>query len=320
MKLAAITAIIIGILLFFAKFVAYRLTDSQAIFSDALESIVNILTAIVSYKVIVYASLPADEDHPYGHGKMEYISAGLEGGLIAFAAVMIAVQAIQALIEGAEVKTLGLGLVIIGVAGIVNLVLGQYLKSVGKKQNSVALEASGRHLLTDFWTSAGIIGGLVVVMLTNIWWLDPLIALLVGGHLASEGYSLTRKALAGLLDEEETATIERLQQLIGKNPQEGIIQVHHMRVMRSGRFHHIDAHVVVPEFWTVEEAHDQTLAYERKIIADYEFAGEFHFHIDPCRRLYCQYCDVKNCPVRKEPFRKRRVESISELTDTNEPF
>ena len=318
-RFAAVATVIVALVLFIIKFQAFQITGSQAIFSEAMESIVNVLASMIAVYVISYAAKPADKDHPYGHGKVEYLSAALEGGLIAFAAFLIIVEAAQAFFEKRPLNSLNVGLFMLAGTGVINLVMGFYLKYLGRTKHSVALEASGRHLLADFWTTVGVLVGLGLVYVTQIMWLDILTAVLVSLHLIKEGYSLIRKSIGGLLDEEQESIIEQIQKLINKTSHQGIIQVHHLRVMRSGRFHHIDAHVVVPEFWSVEEAHDNTNAYERAIFKNYAFSGEIHFHIDPCRRLYCRFCNLKKCPVRQEDFIRPREMSVQEIIDKDEP-
>ncbi len=318
-KKAGLLSIVVAGSLFSIKFFAFHLTGSQAIFSEAMESIVNVLAAALAFYVLYYASKPADKDHPYGHGKVEYLSAAVEGGLIAFAAFMILVEAIKSLSTDRALVELSTGTVLLASTGVINLLVGFYLQKVGKRKYSEALLASGKHLIADFWTTAGVLVGLTLVIITGLKWLDSAIAILVSLHLIKEGYELIRKAVGGLLDEENHEVINQIRDVINKNHQDGIIQVHHLRVMRSGKYHHIDAHVVVPEFWSVEVAHDETLKYEKKIFNNYEFDGEIHFHIDPCRRLYCQFCSQPNCPVRKEPFEQYRNMSVDELTDKDEP-
>lgn len=318
-RFASLVTVFIAGLLFLIKFQAFRVTGSQAIFSEAMESIVNVLAAVIAFYVVYYSAKPADKDHPYGHGKVEYLSAALEGGLIAFAAFLIIVEAVQAFYENRNLHSLNIGLVLLASTGVINLIFGFYLRRLGRVKHSAALEASGSHLLADFWTTAGVVIGLGLVAVTKIMWLDVVIAILVSLHLIKEGYYLIRKSIGGLLDEEQEGVIQQIQNLVNTHTQEGIIQVHHLRVMRSGRFHHIDAHVVVPEFWSVEEAHDRTNLYERTLFKNYEFTGEFHFHIDPCRRLYCQFCSVKDCPVRTEEFKAVREISLAEITDKDEP-
>lgn len=318
-KIAALVAVVVATLIFTIKYYAYHMTGSQALYSEAMESIVNIMASVIAFFVILYASKPADKDHPYGHGKVEYLSAAAEGGLIAFAAFLIIIEAAEALYKNHPLVSLEEGVGMLALTAVANVTTGLFLKMTGHRKQSIALEASGRHLMADFWTTAGVIVGLLLVILTGINWIDRVIAILVSLHLGLEGYRLVRKAISGLLDEEQTSVIEKIRDVINQYKQPGIIQVHHLRVMRSGRYHHIDAHVVVPEFWSVEEAHDNTNVYERTVFANYEFSGEIHFHIDPCRRLYCRFCNVKDCPVRKEDFKDFRKMSVHELTEPDEP-
>lgn len=318
-KFAGIVSLLVAITLFSIKLIAFRLTHSQALFSEAMESIVNVLAAIMALFVLYFSAKPADREHPYGHGKIEYISAAIEGGLIAFAAFIIIVEAIQAFFEDKPLNSLSLGLVLLASTGVINLLVGFYLKSLGNKKHSPALVASGTHLVADFWTTAGVLVGLGLVLMTKIIWLDRVVAVFVSLHLVKEGYALIRQSVGGLLDEENSELIEKLQSVINETNYEGIIQVHHLRVMRSGAYHHIDAHVVVPEFWSVNEAHDHTIAYEKQLIQKYDFSGEIHFHLDPCRKLYCKFCDLQNCSIRQEKFEQKRRLTLKELVDKDEP-
>jgi len=316
---AALLSLVVGIALLSLKFWAFFVTSSQAVFSDAMESIVNVVAALFAIVVVIYAAKPADRDHPYGHGKVEFFSAAFEGGLIAFAALVIVFEAAQALIEGHSLNQIGLGAAAVVVAGFGNLGLGVYLLRAGKKQHSVALTASGHHVISDFWTSFGVALGLALVSVTGLTWLDPLIALVMGIWLARTGILLVRRSVGGLLDEEDREILTKLVEVIVKNRDPGIIQVHHCRVIRSGRYHHIDAHVVVPEYWDVAKAHQATQDFEDRMIRDYPYQGELHFHVDPCRRAYCRVCEAQDCPIRQSPFEKRRLPTVEELTSPVEP-
>lgn len=311
--------LVIGFLLLIAKFIAFDWTQSRAILSDALESVVNISGALISLLTVYIASKPADKDHPYGHGKAEYFSVAFEGGLICFAAVLILVDAVKAYYRGNEVHELNSGMIIVCGAGLINGALGFYLKMRGKKLKSLALSGSGDHLISDFVTSLGLVVGLFLIKVTGFMWIDVAMAASIGILFAFTGFNLVKKSLSGLMDGEDLAMIKQLGKLFQKHAFPGIIRIHHTRVVRSGRYHHVDAHLVVPEFWSVEKAHDETVRFEKSVIKEYEFDGEMHLHLDPCRRAYCEVCDLGECPVRQEKFEKRLAFTLEELTDPQEP-
>lgn len=318
-KFAGAASALFSIALLSLKFWAYSLTGSEAVFSDALESVVNVVAAAFALMVICYAARPADDSHPYGHGKAEFFSAGFEGGLVALGGAMIIAKAASAFFVGFELANVSQGLLLVAIAGSLNLALGLSLIKIGRKINSEALIASGHHAASDFWTSAVVVAGLGLVNLTGIKMLDPICALGVGLYLTVTGSKIIRKSLAGLLDETEPLHLEKLVEALEENREAGIIQGHHTRVIRSGPYHHIDMHIVVPEFWNVKYAHDCTEDFEQKVIKQYPHDGEIHFHIDPCRQRYCKSCDIEECPIRLEEFRERRPFSLSDLVSPTEP-
>ena len=309
----------VSVVLLAAKYQAYRLTGSTAILSDALESIVNVVAALFAVGGLVFAGRPADRSHPYGHGKIEFFSAAFEGGLIAFAAVLILYEVVESLLTGAEVRHLDTGLAIVLGAGLVNLALGGFLVRTGRRHDSLTLVADGQHVLSDAWTSGGIVVGLLLVRVTGRPWLDPLVAAVVAVNLMWTGFRLVRHAAGGLLDEEDTALLHRLTQALGSQVGQGIIRVHHLRAMRAGRFHHVDAHLVVPEFWSVDRAHQLAEELAGRVIRDLGVQGELAFHTDPCHRAYCPMCDLDDCPVRREPFRARPPLTVDEVVQPDMP-
>jgi cation diffusion facilitator family transporter len=316
---AAKISLLVSVLLLGLKLWAYEITDSEAIFSDAMETIVNVVASGLAIIVLNVAHKPADEKHPYGHGKVEFFSAAFEGGLIAFASVMICVNAANSFVGSGRVEAIGLGLAVTIFAGFANAALGYYLLRVGKKHLSETLQASGQHVLSDFWTSLGVTVGLVLVRLTGIHRFDSAIALVVGLYLGWTGIVLVRRSIGGLLDAEDRDIITNLAAVFEKVRTAEMIQLHHVRVMRSGRYHHIDAHAVVPEFWNVAEAHDQTDLFENRLIREYAHPGELHLHVDPCRRVYCRVCEVSSCPIRVQAFEKRIAISLDEFISPEEP-
>jgi cation diffusion facilitator family transporter len=309
----------VGVVLMFAKFWAHNLTNSQAIFSDATESIVNVIAALMGLWVIWYSNKPIDEDHPYGHGKVEFFSAAFEGGLIAFASVVICTEALRTWMKGEPLHELNLGLLVVGAAGIANLVLGLFLKNRGKELGSAALRADGAHVIADFWTSAAVIIGLGLTAVTGWHWLDHALALGVGLWLAWTGFRLVVDSFGGLMDREDLEVLNSLARSFEKSLQPGFIQIHHVRVIRSGWYHHIDAHVVMPEFWDVGRVHEAINDFEKAVIKHYEYGGDMNFHVDPCRRAYCRVCEVKDCPIRQEPFVSAMPVVLEHLRSPVEP-
>ena len=299
---AGLISLVVAILLLAAKYQAYRATGSTAVLSDALESIVNVVAAVFALGGLIFAGRPADRNHPYGHGKIEFFSAAFEGGLIAFASILIVYEAIRSLVGGPEVRQIGVGLLIILVSGLVNLGLGLYLVRTGRRYASLTLVADGQHVLADVWTSAGVIVGLGLVHLTGRAWLDPLAALLVALWLMSTGFRLVRHAAGGLLDEEDSVLLGEVLSALQRYLGGAVIRVHHLRAIRSGRFRHVEAHLVVPEFWSVERAHDLSEDVAARVMRDLGAEGEMVFHTDPCHRIYCATCDLEDCPIRREPF------------------
>jgi cation diffusion facilitator family transporter len=296
------------------KSLAYYQTNSQAVLSDALESIVNVTASLVALWLIHYSIAPADEDHPYGHGKVEYLSAAFEGGLVCFAGIMIIAEAIQALMRGQSLANFEAGFIYSIIASLFNLALGLYLRNIGKKHHSAALTSSGTHVLSDLWTTAGSLLGLGFVWATGLTWVDAAVAILMALYLLVTGYKVVRSAFGGLIDEHDEESLDRLAGVLEKNRISGIIDIHQTRMIRAGRFHHIDAHVVVPEFWDVSEAHHQTTMFERKVVTEYHLEGEIAFHLDPCLKAYCHQCNFEPCPIRSAAFEKRHPITAKSLT------
>ncbi|MDO9180833.1 MAG: cation diffusion facilitator family transporter [Bacteriovorax sp.] len=313
-KFASYLSLIFGIILLCFKFYAYHITNSQSIFSDALESIVNVVAAVITVIVIIIAAKPADDDHPYGHGKIESMASTFEGGAILLAGILIIIQSVQVFFHGAKVSEIDSGLIIVVGAGIVNGVIGWFLLIRGKKLHSEALKSGGLHLLTDTLTSVGVLIGLLMVKFTGLDWIDPVVAAVFGAMLIYTGGKILIRSGNILIDGHDVDTIKLIAGLFQKHYRPGVIQIHFTRVIRSGNYHHIDCHMVIPEFWTVLEAHDFNEAFEASVIADYPVGGELHIHHDPCHRAYCESCELANCPIRKLEFKSKRDLTFEEIT------
>ncbi len=298
-----VSSIILGM-----KFSAFYLTQSTAIFSDAIESIVNVVAAVIALFVMKAVAEPADDEHPYGHGKLEYFSAAFEGGLVVSAAIAVGFEAFRAFFSGRELIDSKLGLSVMVVATVINALLALHLRAVGKKHKSQALLASSSHVFSDVWTTVGILLALGLVFITGLTWLDPLIAGLVAVHLGYSGIQIVRNSFGALIDQVEIHSLQDLAASFQKHKRPWVIDIHQLKMIRSGKFHHIDAHLVVPEYWDISRTHEEMTRYEDEVVASYEFDGEIAFHVDPCERKYCEMCEVEDCPVRvKKMIAVRRM-------------
>lgn len=313
------TSLALSVVLFFIKYWSFHITQSQALLSDAMETVVNIVVSGMSLWAIYWAAQPADSGHPYGHGKAEYLSAAFEGGLIFAAALFILGASLQSFFEPKPLSHLDMGMAISMAAATINGLLGWLLIYRGRQLNSAAIIASGHHLISDLITTVGVLVGLGLVLATNLVWIDGLLAMGVAVHLLWTGFKLVRGALGGLLDATNREFIERFHQIINDHRPVWAIQIHHVRMIISGDYHHIDAHIVMPEYWDIKTTHDNILEYEKQVFEKYGTTGEIHFHVDPCQRLYCKNCGDLKCLIRKDDFQAPRKISVKEMLDLDEP-
>ncbi len=313
-----------GVLILTLKYVAYWISGSTALLSDAIESVVNVVAAVFALGAVIFAEKPADREHPYGHGKIEHFSAAFEGGLIALAAVMIwwtAVSALHAQLNHTGTlnqAALGKGLAVNVLAGCMNGLLGAFLIHMGKKQRSRAIEADGHHVLSDFWTTLGIAVALLLVKFTGLLWLDPIIAMIVGTMLAITGFRLVHSSSQALLDMEDPNLLKQLIEIINRVRPADIIAIHELRTLRAGRYTHVDIHMVIPEFYPISRGHDLAESFGKQIIAEAGLEGELHTHVDPCQRTWCRQCAVEPCEVRKAPHTEEGPITIESATGAGE--
>jgi len=303
---AAIVSIAAGAIILAVKYYAAAISGSAALWSDAIEGVVNVIGAIFAFGAVRLSEREADKEHPYGHGKIEHFSAAFEGGLIALASAFIIWKALNVLynqlILGADtIGDLGHGLAWNLAAGAMNGALGFFLIFVGRKHKSEALKADGQHVLSDFWTTLGILVGLLLVKQTGLDWLDPLIALLVAVLLARTGVKLLGKSGHALLDAEDPELLEKLIVSMNRVRPLEVIALHEMRTMRSGRYTHVDIHVVLPGHYTLTRTHSIAEDFAKSAILDAGIDGEMHIHVDPCQQTWCADCAVMECTMRLVP-------------------
>lgn len=296
------------------KFYAYRLTNSSAIFSDALESIINVVASAFALVSVLVAARPPDRTHPYGHGKMEYFSAGFEGALIILAAIGIFRLGWEHFAHPRQLPQLPFGLALIFGAGAVNLALGLVLLRVGRRTHSLALIADGRHVLTDVYTSGGLLAGLVLVHLTGQYRLDGVIACLIGAYILYSGARLVRQSFAGLMDESSPELMEKIASFLMERRRDLWIDVHQLRAWRSGAFVHMDFHLILPRNLSLEDAHREGKGLERELIDHFQGRAAVLIHLDPCTDPDCPVCANHVCGLRKENHKRLVPWTLERLT------
>ncbi|WP_158798172.1 cation diffusion facilitator family transporter [Pedobacter sp. L105] len=319
-KKAILISLCISIVLMLAKFGAYFLTHSNAILTDAAESIVNVLASGFAFYSIYLITLPKDENHPYGHGKVEFFSAFLEGSLIGIAGLVIIFKSSYDLVFPKEIFKLLDGAIIIGATGIVNLIVAYYLINTGKKHRSLTLEADGKHLMTDAVTSAGLVVGILVITVTKIYWLDSVVSILLGFYILYNGYQLIRKSVGGLMDESNIELVEVIVDILQQNRHEDWIDVHNLRAQQYGADLHIDCHVTLPYYYDLNQVHKEISEIDELINGNAERDTELFIHADPCLPECCNYCKVKNCHVRQHAFQEEIQWTVENATKNKKHF
>ncbi len=295
----------IAVLLFIIKVGAWYITKSVAILTDALESTVNVIAGFIGLYSLFVSAKPRDEDHPYGHGKAEFVSAAVEGTLIFMAGLIIIYSSAENFIHPRKLEQLDYGIILVAITGAVNYIVGLFAIRKGKANQSLALEASGRHLQTDTWSTIGIVIGLVLIKITGKTWLDSLVAMLFAFIILYAGYKIIRSSLAGIMDEIDIELLTKLVKVLNSHRRANWIDLHNLRVIKYGGQLHIDCHMTVPWYLNIHEAHAEIDALIALIKTESGDAIEFFVHTDGCLDFSCHICNKADCPVRKHPFEAR---------------
>lgn len=306
-----------GVILFIGKIIAWKLTNSDAVFSDAMESIVNVISAFMGLYSLYLAAKPKDEDHPYGHGKVEFVTSGIEGALIVIAGIMIIYEGINSLIVGKVLSKLDIGIWIIAATAVINYLLGYISIQKGKAENSIVLISSGKHLQSDTITTLGVVVSLIVVYFTRIYWLDSVVALGFGVYIIVVGYKIVRKSLSGIMDEQDPDLLEQIIQVLEENRKKEWIDVHNMKIQQFGAHLHIDAHITLPWYYSLRDAHNEMEKVIILLAKNTKRTVEFNFHMDDCKPFSCSVCQISNCPVREKDFVKRVVWTPENVTSVD---
>lgn len=295
----------VAVVLFFIKITAWWLTHSVAILTDALESIVNIIAGIVGLYSLSIAYKPRDTNHPYGHGKAEFLSAAIEGTLIMLAGGFIIYEAVNQLIHPRELHQLNTGIILVGASALINFIVGILAVKKGKANQSTALEASGHHLMSDTYSTVAIIIGLVLLYLTGIRQIDSVVAIIMSFVIMIIGYRIARKSVAGIMDEADEKILVRVIALLNASRLPNWIDIHNLRVIKFGNVLHIDCHMTVPWYLNVRQAHTEIDSLRILIQKEFGSAMEFFVHADDCLPGCCPVCTKSDCAVREKPFSKK---------------
>lgn len=304
----------VSIALLCVKFFAFHITNSAAILTDALESIVNVIAAIITLVSVVLASLPKDKNHPFGHGKIELVSATMEGLMIFVAGGAIIYESIRRIISPTPVENIGVGIFLVIFAGLVNFITGSISIYFGKKYGSLALVAGGKHLHSDSYSTIGMVIGLGLFLLTKILWIDSITALIFGFVILFTGVSILRKSIANITDEADDNELKKIVEIISTNRQDEWINIHNLKLTRYGGYFHMDCDLTLPMFYTISEGHKVYQNLKKVLCENFSEKTEFCIHFDSCDMLYCKYCKVSNCPLRKETFKEPKDFTLQELT------
>jgi cation diffusion facilitator family transporter len=297
--------LLVALVLFSIKIIAWWLTHSVAILTDALESIVNIIAGLVGLYSLSIAYKPRDTNHPYGHGKAEFLSAAIEGTLIMLAGVFIIFEAIIQLVHPRELQKLNYGIILVGLSAVINFIVGFFAVKKGRANGSEALQASGHHLQSDTYSTMAIIFGLVLIYFTHIHQLDSIVAIIMSVVIMIIGYRIARKSVAGIMDEADEKILIKVIALVNNSRLPNWIDIHNLRVIKFGNVLHIDCHLTVPWYLNVREAHAEVESLRNIIQHEFGSAMEFFVHEDHCINNCCPICIKTDCQVRQQAFIKK---------------
>lgn len=306
-----------SVILFIGKLIAYLLTNSVGILTDALESTVNVLTGFISVYSISVSLKPRDKDHPFGHGKIESLSASVEGILILFAGLIIIFEAIKRLFNPIEIQQLDIGIVIIAVAGLINYILGYYSIKTGRKHDSIALVAGGKHLQSDTYSTIGLVVGLILLLVTKIAWLDSVIAVLFGSIIIFTGIKILKETTSNLMDEADVNMLKEIVEILYKKKSEVWINIHNLKLVKYGDSFHIDCDLTLPWYMNISDAHKESDLIMKIISDNYSQNIDFTIHTDECKPYLCKHCRIMDCNCRKQDFKIDLEWTLGEMTESS---
>ena len=305
------------VIVFALKVFAFLMTHSLSVLSDTLESVVNIVATIVGSYSMYIAAKPKDKDHPYGHGKAEFISSAFQGSLIIGVGCLIIYESIQSFFDPGTLHNLGNGFWLLIVIATINISTALFVMRLGKRKNTTALITSGKLFLIDFFTTASVAIGLLILMFTGIQKVDSIIAILLGCWVVYDGYKILRSSLAGIMDEADMALLENVIAEINENRNDHWIDLHNLRVIKYGPLLHIDCHLTMPWYFNVHEAHQIMDQFTDLIKSKFGDSVEFFIHTDGCMPFSCAICSIQSCEKRQNPFKQKLNWTMENVLSNN---
>ena len=300
--------------LFIIKLVAWYYTNSVAILTDTLEYTINVISGFIGLYSLYLSSLPKDRNHPYGHGKVEFLSATVEGTLMIVSSFVIIYEAINNLKHHHVLKQLDFGIYLVALTGVINFVVGHFSIKNGKKNNSLALIATGKHMQSDTYATLGIVIGLIIIYFTHLVWIDSLVAFIFAIIIIISGYKIMRTSIAGIMDEADDELLEKMVRYCNENRRENWVDLHNLRFIKYGGTLHLDCHLTIPWYFNINEGHQEVDELEKIVKTNFGDSVELMVHTDGCLDFSCKICDKKDCPVRKHSFQQKiewTIENIS---------
>jgi len=309
--------VITGVFLFIVKLVAWYITHSVAILTDALESTVNVASGFIGLYSLYVSAKPRDRRHPYGHGKVEFVSAAVEGTLISAAGALIIFEAAKNLGNPHPVAKLDYGIILISVTALVNFLVGAVAIRKGRKNNSLALVASGKHLQSDTYSTIGILVGLILLFFTGLAWIDSAVALVFAFLIVYTGYRIVRDSLRGIMDEADEELLKKMVGLLQANRGENWIDLHNTRIIKYGSTLHLDCHLTIPWYFNVHESHAEIDKLNNLVNNHFGESIEMFVHTDGCLDYSCEICDRRECPIRKGAFKGSVEWTVMNISDNH---
>ncbi len=311
-KLAVVTT-----LLFFVKIVAWVFTHSVAILTDTLEYTINVVAGFISLYSLYLSAQPRDENHPYGHGKAEFVSAAVEGILMVISCVVIVYEAIDNLLYRPHTfHQLDYGICLVAATAVVNYIAGYYAIRKGKQNNVLTLVATGKHMQSDTYGTVGIVAGLVIMYFTKLAWIDSIISLVFAVVIFISGYKVLRSSIAGIMDEADEELLKNVVHFLDEHRRENWMDIHNLRIIKYGSILHLDCHATIPWYFNINEGHSEVKALEDMTRENFGEHVEMFVHTDGCLPLSCPICIKHDCAVRQHEL-VQRIEWSVENVSTN---